>query len=370
MKRALIISIKTAPGLPKEFFLIGNHLKSLGYNVEYLLNFEYDRFILPQIKEDNVIHFVKMSNNMVRSYFIEWKNIRQEIIRKCGRAIYDYICIYNPHPLCHRLMEFFYKKNPKSIRSVVLHEPYVPFKERYLYGLSGYIKILFLDYFSQLLLRNCTDVILPSKQAEKLYQMMPYKRQKLRTHIVPLLLTSEEERERKIRDNKYIAFVGTINKARDIKGLLLIADKIYQKWPNIKFRILTRQNINIKSKNIEVIKKDFILDDEISNFVQDSLALFLTHTVAAQSGNVPVAYRVGTPIICFNVEGITQHIDFGKTGYIIDKDNIELDFNRAIEYLINHEDEMRANCIAYFETVFSQKNISKLYEWLEDKKEQ
>lgn len=364
MKRALIISIKTAPGLPKEFFLIGNYLKTKGFEVEYLLNSEYKNYLVDAMKEENTIHYVCISKNLIKSYFFEWKKIRGIISDKCKGSKYDYICIYNPHPLAHKVMTYLEKKNNNSIRSVVLHEPFVPYKNRKLYGLRGEIKIAFLDFFTYLLLKSCTDVILPSTYAEKLYTNIAYKVYGLKTHVIPLMLNSVD-RERLISDCKYISFVGTINNARNINEIIKVADLVHDRWPDIKFRILTRQNVNIKSKSIEVIKKDYILDSEISDFVQDSLALLLSHTVAAQSGNVPVAYRVGTPIICFDVEGITQQVDMKQTGYIIDEKKIETEIMLAIEYIIKHEDEMRLNCLEYYEKVFSNNNMSKSYNWLD-----
>jgi glycosyltransferase involved in cell wall biosynthesis len=167
-----------------------------------------------------------------------------------------------------------------------------------------------------------------------------------------------------LRREPYIAFVGTINNARRVDEIFEAAMRVYMEYPQICFRVLTRQNVESKLPNVEIIRKKTITDNEISDFLRNAYAVFLTHSVAAQSGNIPVAYRVGTPVIGFTVDGISQHIINKQTGYCIRQEQFESDLVTAIGYITGHLEEMIIACRSYFDTYFSGELAGIRYEWV------
>lgn len=368
MKRALIISIKFAPGLPKEFFTIGEKLKENGYEIDYMLTSQYKSWIN---KKHNVYYLNLFEKNILSDYFFGWKSIRNEIINNIlsSKKNYEYITVYNPHPLNSKIMSLFKTYYPKSIRSVVLHEPYVKFKNKIKYGFKGFFKCFALDLFSFLLIIQCTDLIFPSTNSYNLYHLRVSSWfSKKKEHVIPLMLNMNKQEVNNKYIIPYISFVGTVNNARGIKDFEKIIRIINKYDINLKIRILTRNKIMIDLDNVEYIIKDKITDKEISDFVKKSVGLYLTHKVAAQSGNIPVAYMVGTPIICNDVKGITQDVIDGKTGLILYKEYTDLEIKNLLIDLINNQKKYDANCLELFNNKFSSKNFSRYYKWLFEKR--
>lgn len=367
-RHAVIISLKFAPGLPKEFFVIGDCLKANGWFVSYILCKQYEGYLTGMML-NNDIHYIATGNSMFEAFFKQRGRIVQQICdtaNSIAKAQIGYICFYNPHPLNGQIMKQLEKKYPESKRAVVLHEPYVPIRERHKYGkVFGPIKMSLLDIFSYSLLHHCTDVILPSEHAMKLYKMRPVHIKNVNEHVIPLMLPPDNE-PLNLKREPYVAFVGTINNARRVDEIFAAALNVFAEYPQIRFKVLTRQDVESKLPNVEIIRKKVITDHEISDFLKNAYAVFLTHSVAAQSGNIPVAYRVGTPVIGFTVDGISQHIKNKQTGCLIHQEQFEKDMVAAIGYISGHIDEMIYECRSYFDTYFSGKLAGARYAWVNE----
>jgi glycosyltransferase involved in cell wall biosynthesis len=115
---------------------------------------------------------------------------------------------------------------------------------------------------------------------------------------------------------------------------------------------------------LTLINKSRISDEEISDTVADSIALFLPHRQVTQSGNVPVAFRWGTPVIARDLPGFSQHVAHKETGYLVPREVTPSQLLTAVRYVKNNFFRLSQNARAFFEDTFSESNWEKYYGWL------
>ncbi len=142
----------------------------------------------------------------------------------------------------------------------------------------------------------------------------------------------EAKKNLKLIDKKILLFFGFI---RDYKGLdvLIEAFALVRKEMNVKLIVAgefyepeEKYFKLIASHNLEediILKKDFIPTAEVKYYFSASDAVVLPYKSATQSGIVQVAVNFCVPVIAANVGGISEVIEDGKTGYVVEKENPE-----------------------------------------------
>jgi len=192
-------------------------------------------------------------------------------------------------------------------------------------------------------------------------------------HIAPILLPDRQPPTNHQR--RYISVVGTINQGRNLDTFIEFINYAAPRSNDIRFQIVTRSQITAELRRISpigrqllsIINKPHISDEEIAKSLDMSYALFLPHTQVTQSGNVPVAFRCGTPIIARNLPGLAQHIRHKENGYLVPYEATPQDLWEAICYVRNNLAHLSHNARASFERTFSEHNWSRYYAWLVDK---
>lgn len=131
-----------------------------------------------------------------------------------------------------------------------------------------------------------------------------------------------------------ILFFGRINPYKGIDNLI----NIVRLCPTLHFNIVGRvdpqmlNSISILKKESNVFVKDgYITDYEMETFFSDSDWVILPYNSASQSGIIVDAYKYSRPVIAFSVGAITEQIEDGVTGYLIDEGN-----NRLFADKLNH----------------------------------
>jgi len=135
-----------------------------------------------------------------------------------------------------------------------------------------------------------------------------------------------------ISDVKIILFFGFI---RDYKGLdiLLNALALLKNDLNVKLLIAGEYYSN-EDKYLKIINDlgikenilfftEFIPTSEVKYYFSASDCVILPYRDATQSGIVQIATNFSKPVIAANVGGISEVIENGKTGYIVEKENPE-----------------------------------------------
>jgi len=369
-KNAYIISLKFAPGLLKEFFLLGEKLEEKDLNVKYILASEYKRLIG---KSNKNLTYLGYSHNLksIVKVTIKYLFAKKYLIEIFEEDTPDFICLYNPH-LLNQLVFFICRIiNPNCIRLVFLHEPYKPDKKSF--GFFGILHYHFVEILQRFILKDATDVILPSKYAMNLYLSKFRKTEKPRIHKAHILLKETEfTGETKIK-REYLSFIGNIDKSRGLNEFLSLIKYLNNlKEDKIKFKIITRSFINDKLRKLtldelsllEIVNKSQITDKEIEAVLLESFAVFLSHKQVTQSGCIPLAFKFGTPVIARNLQGFSQHIEHKVEGYLLPKDFSVEDFYLACKYIKNNFEMMSVAAKKRFRELFSEVNWGKNYSWL------
>ena len=113
----------------------------------------------------------------------------------------------------------------------------------------------------------------------------------------------------------------------DIK--LIIAGEAYESLDKYK-SIINKDNIN----NNVVWINDFLSNDMIEKLMTISDLLVLPYKTASQSGVLSQAWQYNLPSIVTNVGGLSEYVDEGKSGHIVDSNNIN-ELEKKIESFFN-----------------------------------
>lgn len=366
-KIAYIISLKFAPGLLKEFSVLGKKIEKSGYEVIYLLADDYKRMLNDfsnkyfLIKSSNS---KEMINNVMNS-----RELTKKIKNIMDSKQPDFVCVYNPHPLNHIPLKLAKQINNKSIRSIYLHEPYKKNKEKFSVGERIYRGII--ELCQEFCYQYMTDAIFPSEYAKKMYEFKYDKKYALNKHVAPLMLPKVIDEV--FKSKKYFSIVGNIDSNRSLDEFISLIKYSAKVGDNsLIFKIITRSKIDDKiseltdneRRNLEIVNKEFITDDEISDVLKKSIATLLPHKQITQSGNVPTAFRWGTPIIARNIEGFSQHIQNKENGMLLDENFNSEELYNSIKYIQSNIKYMSNQALNTFDNYFSDENWNEYYKWL------
>ncbi|MCK4823516.1 hypothetical protein KA005_47630, partial [bacterium] len=141
-----------------------------------------------------------------------------------------------------------------------------------------------------------------------------------------------------------------------------------------EFTLISSSNISKYIKNltekgrqkIKIVNKDIITDSEINEVIRESHAVFRLDKEVTQSGVIPVAYMNKTPIITRDIQGLTQHVNHTKNGYVIPFKCLPADAVRAMEYVKTNFIELSMNARRSYEEVWAEWQFDKYYYWLVD----
>lgn len=164
-------------------------------------------------------------------------------------------------------------------------------------------------------------------------------------------------------ENDFLLFFGRIDKYKGLKTLFEAYIKGGEKMPALVVAgsgKMSNEEQSLADRTDGIIINRFMTDSEMLWLFQHSMALILPYIEATQSGIIPIAYHYGKPVIVSNVEGLTQFVEDGKTGYVCQ----EIDGYVNAIYNINNVDNrntMSKCCLKYHEEHFNwERNIKVL----------
>ena len=364
-KTAYIISLKFAPGLKKEFVLLGESLRKLNIDVKYLLAEEYQK-----LQPDNeAAEYIISSGGNRRIFFETLRHLNKKmIIEIIARKPPVFILFYNPHPLNPFVARLIKKRFAEAKLALYLHDPYKPDKREY-----GIVKMLYINFVEFIQRRTVTYmdyVISPSQYSSKLF-IKHYPEFKGETYTAPLLVPDQNDSGDNSR--KYFSIVGTVHLATGHDTFVSLINYIAEKGGDYKFVLITSSNIanslkklNNQARNIlKIINKNIISDSEINEIIRESYAVFRLDREVTQSGVIPVSYMNGTPVIVRDIPGLTQHVKHMKNGYIIPGDCSLEDLENSMSYTMQNFHYMSECARNSYEETWAEMNWHRYYSWLE-----
>ena len=365
-KTCYIVSLKYAPGMWKEFTLIGQNLKKHGFEVKYLVS-----KWCKQLKDDHSDMIFVCDSKNVKQMLVDGIKYPFGLRRLCAKAFRQappaFVCCYNPHPLNFAVLKLAKKFAPDCIRVAHLHEPARPGKSTY--GLKGRLFFEIVDYAQKLALANSTDVLLHSPFALELFEQK-YGNYHGQKHYSPLLIPDQPGKTKSKR--RYFSMVGRFNFAKKPDLFIETINLAAQKGEDIEFQIVTASCIDkylekltpeSRSKLHLVIKKN-LSDEDISNAVSESFAVLSLQPLMTQSGMMTVAFMNATPIIARPIPGFTQFVKHRSNGYLMEDGFSCDDLINAMKDVRSNFDSMSANARQSYLELFAEKNWDEHYSWL------
>jgi glycosyltransferase involved in cell wall biosynthesis len=363
-KSVYIISLKFAPGLKKEFEVLGENMARKGMAVKYLLSENYK--MLEGMQAD--VTYVSTQNSVRGMIYDTLKHSgSKDMLKMFLSCPPKCICIYNPHPLNPHLAKNVKKHFPNTVGALYLHDPHKPDKKSYGFLKSTYIRMA--ESVQSLTIKYMDYIISPSEYSSQLFRQR-YPKFKGQNYIAPLLIPDKKQKENGSR--RFFSIVGGAHLATGHDTFVDLINFVAKKGLNYKFALISSSNIerctealNEKAKKlVKIINRKIIKDSEIDEIIRESYAVFRLDREVTQSGVVPVSYMNKTPVIARAIPGLTQHVWHEKTGYIVPFDCSPEDLVRAMEFVQDNFAELSANARMSYEDIWAEWNFDQYYGWL------
>lgn len=374
MKRphAYVISLKFSPVHKTLSFAFGKQLSHVeGTPVCYLLSHAYEWLISGPIESNSFIRYFGYSNS-VRSMLIDfvafllWRWLALWQLFKDNPPI----CVYfqNPHPL-NPLVALLAKVVNRQCKVIVyIHEVTSYGVQRGFIAL--YMRLVAL--VQRMLLRLTDDVVVSSESVkEVLRQVYPGYQKPI--HIVPLLF--EDFSKQTTESRQYLTYLGRVDDNRGIQIFLDFANYCAAMSFDIKFQIVTRDDVSTylatlsdeAKERLLVINQPEISDVTIAEALQRSIACMILYKYEImQSGVPPVAYMNGTPVLVSSVKGLVEDVIPNQTGVIVHSNPRMEDLLEGVKFIRANIETMSGHCRQLFLDKFSEANWSRYYGWLLD----
>lgn len=220
--------------------------------------------------------------------------------------------------------------------------------------LLGKIKVLFVchnvfpherfpmdRFLAKTVLKQGDYFIVQSKQDEndlKSIKKNPkYKRTVHPTYNAFKLQNMSKEEGRRLlhipEDEKVLLFFGFVREYKGLKHLINALPQIVKDTEKVKL-LIVGDFAGDKDEYLKLIEKNnvseyieihdgYIPDKEVEKYFTASDVVVLPYESATQSGIVQIAYGFEKPVIATSVGGLPEVVLDGKTGYIVETQNVE-----------------------------------------------
>ena len=252
-------------------------------------------------------------------------------------------------------VEFFrWSENNGCKILYILHEPYMGIKELLKDG-TYCVKQAVACMLNVWLCGKSAKVIVCSQYAEdncRRYMKGAYKK----AVRFPLLFMDEYSEQGEER--KYFSLIGTYATPKGSDLFLKFIKDSVSKGYDINFQIATRTNLEEQLKD-ELFQKMIaegklivqhgrnMTTDEINGAYRRSICCWNGYRRTTQSGVLPNAYMLGTPVLATRLGSFVEFVTPGQTGEFIDNEDCESIYQGYLK-IKEHSKEMSQKCRQYF----------------------
>mgnify|MGYP001158616553 FL=1 len=220
-------------------------------------------------------------------------------------------------------------KKSTNIKSLVICDNIIPHESRFFDNILTKYFFKYIDYF-----------IVMSKSVENdLLTLFPNAKYSYTPHPLYDIFGKSinkdlSKRELKIKEGKLILFFGLIRPYKGLDLLIEAANIIKNKLTDFKILAIgdcydnpepySKMIDKYKINDIFDLRFEFVPNDKVHLYFSASDVIVLPYKSATQSGIVPVAYHFNKPVIVTNVGGLSEIVQQGNTGYIVEPDSTQI----------------------------------------------
>lgn len=129
------------------------------------------------------------------------------------------------------------------------------------------------------------------------------------------------------RQQPTLLFFGRILPYKGLDVLLDAFPLIKERIPEVRLLIIGSGGLKpyfARLQNLQDVSivNRWIADDEVASYFSQADVLVAPYVDASQSGVIPIAYAFKTPVITTRVGGLSEQVENGKTGLLVDTGNI------------------------------------------------
>ncbi|MCX7708734.1 MAG: glycosyltransferase [Clostridia bacterium] len=336
-----IVSLKYSPGHYSHLVAFYSMLEELGFQPVLYVNRGYRDFL----KEDPGVRVVFTDSEIKYPY--------PEI------ALFYNAALENP------LVARKFKREYGSKIFYVYHEPWDGVRNLVKEGFREGLKKLVANKCSELLLRYCDRVLLPSLHALKNYKGYEFRYNKNCSRY-PLIFRDEKREEIDFSIKKYFSFIGNAVEVHQFKKYLQFVKYGLRNHVDFKFLIATRSNIEllldeeirqgIAEEKVKVLSGKDLSSEEINGCYNESFCVWNVYSKINQSGVLGKAFMFGSPVIAADVGSFPEFVRDKHNGRLISPDSSMTEINEAATEIKHSLEEYSMNARQSFLKVFYYKS--------------
>ena len=355
-----VVSLRCAAGLQKEIDSLCAGFARNGWRTQQVLSEGYRAYR----KADTEIDFVRISGGYIGMLKDALCEARSHRLRARLMALApDLVIFYNQSPLNLQVLKLR-RILPRCRFAVFLHDPWKP--EKWRYGLRYALTYSAVEMLQRITVQQLDWVVTLSDYGTSLFRTH-YPRFGGKHLQARILLPAKDESGSGGRIVHSI--IGRINASTGHGHFCTLATAVKALRPDLQFEIITSSAAATASEfkrraqeaGVKLSYRPVLIEDDIEAAIARSRCVFRLDDELTQSGVIPLCYRSGTPVITNDVPGLRQHVNPGRTGYVLDAVRSVPDIIRCLEHFQRDESVFAKECRSEFWREWEAKNFERYY---------
>lgn len=319
------------------------------------------RLFLPDIVEKSL--YQDISNCVVPYFKVKTLNGNKKEILCVAEQIMalspDVVIFLEDSILMQQLNKILNQKAVKTAMVVhdVWHHPYRKM------GIRRILVDILRRRMTRKTIKRINKIILLSMNSEKAFQKK-YKSKntvmfRLPAHIPEAVpqIPSEIKNEGK----KFFLFFGRIDEYKGIDTLCKAYSALTDDFKSKTRLVIAGKGVLSKEEKLLIREEQYIMpitrfitDSEMIWLFRNATSVIMPYTEASQSGVLPIAYKFGKLVVVSDLQGLTENVVEGKTGYVFKT----IDELSEILYQLNSMDVsvQKVEILRYYQENFLWKN--------------
>ncbi len=339
--KVLIISKRFSPAHVAHMIGYANLFMDLGYDIFWYLDDKY--YTWPGLME-----FGRKVDDVTKIDKID-------IVVICNSSPYNFL-------LARKL------KKQGAFVIYIFHEPTLGIHRKG-ESLFDRVKLFVACCLSLMTVKYATIVSLPSKMALNMYRES-FLKWNDNIEYFPLLFNDDFNKYKK-NTREYMSFLGAAVSSHNFMGFISFIKYAYINGSHFKYIIASRINIDAVINQDEILKEMIrrdvlkinhgspIPDETMNAYFCESFCIWNVYADSTQSGVLPRAFMLGTPVLASDVGSFPEYITPGENGEFCTNDMA--DMLDKVTYIKSNIDIYSNNCRkAFLNTFYYKANMMRM----------